>query len=189
MKLIKTKRFDLEEVLEKPVSSFALDAYEVDNLNPLTLLLQTGYLTIDKAVERYGDTAYQLCFPNLEVKGSFETYLAGDCSGLHTNQVKEAVYALADEVTAGNVDGFMEAMKVFFAQIPYDVHLKNENNFQLLFYSIFLLLGISITAESRTNNGRIDAVATNEDFAQQWDCWVIRQFYLQLLEESSHCSP
>lgn len=164
LKLIKTKRFDLEEVLEKPVSSFALDAYEVDNLNPLTLLLQTGYLTIDKAVERYGDTAYQLCFPNLEVKGSFETYLAGDCSGLHTNQVKEAVYALADEVTAGNVDGFMEAMKVFFAQIPYDVHLKNENNFQLLFYSIFLLLGISITAESRTNNGRIDAVATNEDF-------------------------
>ncbi|MBQ9786639.1 MAG: PD-(D/E)XK nuclease domain-containing protein, partial [Lentisphaeria bacterium] len=36
--------------------------------------------------------------------------------------------------------------------------------FQLLFYSIFMLLGISITAESRTNNGRIDAVATNEDF-------------------------
>jgi hypothetical protein len=48
--------------------------------------------------------------------------------------------------------------------VPYDVHLKNESNFQLLFYSIFMLLGISITAESRTNNGRIDAVATNEDF-------------------------
>ena len=29
-----------------------------------------------------------------------------------------------------HVDGFMEAMKVFFAKIPYDVHLKNENNFQ-----------------------------------------------------------
>ena len=27
-----------------------------------------------------------------------------------------------------------------------------------------MLLGISITAESRTNNGRIDAVATNEDY-------------------------
>ncbi|MBQ9786988.1 MAG: PD-(D/E)XK nuclease domain-containing protein, partial [Lentisphaeria bacterium] len=70
----------------------------------------------------------------------------------------------ADNVTAGNVDGFMETMKVFFAKVPYDVHLKNESNFQLLFYSIFMLLGISITAESRTNNGRIDAVATNEDF-------------------------
>ena len=27
-----------------------------------------------------------------------------------------------------------------------------------------MLLGISITAESKTNQGRIDAVATNEDF-------------------------
>ena len=61
-------------------------------------------------------------------------------------------------------DGFMESMKVFFAKVPYDVHLKDENNFHLLFFSIFMLLGISITAESRTNQGRIDAVATNEDY-------------------------
>lgn len=47
--------------------------------------------------------------------------------------------------------------------MPYDVLLKDENNFQLLFFSIFMLLGISIKAESRTNSGRIDAVAVNED--------------------------
>ena len=55
-------------------------------------------------------------------------------------------------------------MKVFFAKVPYDVHLKDENNFRLLFFSIFMLLGISIEAESKTNKGRIDAVATNGDF-------------------------
>ena len=164
LELIKKQRFDLEKVLETPVSGFAFSAYEIDKLNPLTLLLQTGYLTIDKAVERYGDTAYMLRFPNLEVKGSFEAYLTGDCSGLHVDQVKDSVYKLADKVSAGDVDGFLETMKVFFAKVSYDVHMKNENNFQLLFYSIFMLLGISIVAESRTNNGRIDAVATNEDF-------------------------
>ena len=26
-------------------------------------------------------------------------------------------------------------------------------------------------------------------YAQQWDCWVIRQFYFQFLKESTHCSP
>jgi len=164
LELIGRKRFDLEDVLKSPVSAFAFDAYEVENLNPLTLLLQTGYLTIESAVERYGDTAYRLRFPNLEVKGSFETYLAGHCSGLLADEVKVSVYRLADAVTAGDVDGFMESMKVFFAKVPYDVHLKDENNFQLLFFSIFMLLGISITAESRTNNGRIDAVAANEDY-------------------------
>ena len=24
---------------------------------------------------------------------------------------------------------------------------------------------------------------------QQWDCWVIRQFYFQFFKESPHCSP
>ena len=164
LELIKKQQFNLEEALEKPMSNFAFSAYEVDKLDPLTLLLQTGYLTIDSAVERYGDTLYKLRFPNLEVKGSFETYLTGDCSGLHATKVKDSIYQLADNVTAGDVDAFMETMKIFFAKVGYDVHLKNENNYQLLFFSIFMLLGISITAESRTNNGRIDAVATNEDF-------------------------
>ena len=164
LELIKKQRFNFEEVLNSPVSNFAFDAYEIDRINPLTLLLQTGYLTIDSAVKRYGDTVYRLCFPNLEVKGSFETYLAGYCSGLRVDQVKDSVYNLADAVTAGDVDGFMESMKVFFAKVPYDVHLKDENNFHLLFFSIFMLLGISIEAESRTNEGRIDAVASNEGF-------------------------
>ena len=26
-------------------------------------------------------------------------------------------------------------------------------------------------------------------YAQQWDCWVIWQFYFQFFKESSHCSP
>ena len=26
-------------------------------------------------------------------------------------------------------------------------------------------------------------------YAQQWDCWVIRQFYFQFIKESPHCSP
>ena len=164
LKLIRKYKFNLEEALKSPVSGFAFSAYEIDNLNPLTLLLQTGYLTIDKAVERYGGMAYLLRFPNREVKGSFEAYLAGDCSGLMVDQVQDSVYKLADKVTAGDVDGFMECMKVFFAKVPYDIHLKDENNFQLLFFSIFMLLGISIEAESNTNNGRIDAVAANEDF-------------------------
>ena len=164
LELISRKHLNMEEILKTPVSGFAFDAYEVDDIDPLMLLLQTGYLTIDSAVRRHDDTAYMLRFPNLEVKASFETYLAGHCSGLYPYQVKDSVYRLADAVTAGDVDGFMEAMKVFFAKVPYNVHLKDENNFQLLFFSVFMLLGISITAESNTNQGRIDAVAANGDY-------------------------
>jgi hypothetical protein len=47
---------------------------------------------------------------------------------------------------------------VFFAGFPYDLHRKNENNFQNIFFALFRLLGYYVEAESRTNNGRIDAV-------------------------------
>ena len=189
LELIKKQRFDFEEVLNNPVSNFAFDAYEIDRINPLTLLLQTGYLTIDSAVKRYGDTVYKLRFPNLEVKGSFETYLAGYCSGLRVDQVKDSVYKLADAVTAGNVDAFLECMKVFFAKVPYDVHLKDENNFQLLFFSIFMLLGISIEAESRTNEGRIDAVASNEGFVFVFEFKLdkTRELALDQIKDRDYC--
>ena len=26
-------------------------------------------------------------------------------------------------------------------------------------------------------------------YAQQWDCWVVWQFYFQFFKESPHCSP
>ena len=26
-------------------------------------------------------------------------------------------------------------------------------------------------------------------YGQQWDCWIIRQFYFQFFKESPHCSP
>ena len=26
-------------------------------------------------------------------------------------------------------------------------------------------------------------------YAQQWDCWIIRQFYNLFFKESPHCSP
>ena len=55
-------------------------------------------------------------------------------------------------------------MEVFFAGISYEVHHKNESNFQNIFFALFRLLGIGIKAESHTNDGLIDAVAETEDY-------------------------
>ena len=90
---------------------------------------------------------------------------------------------------AGDVDRFMETMKVFFAKVPYDLHMKNENNFQLLFFSIFMLLGISITAESKTNRGRIDAVAQNEDFVFVFEFKLSKteEIALAQIKERDYC--
>ncbi|NCC52858.1 MAG: hypothetical protein EOM20_16815 [Spartobacteria bacterium] len=58
---------------------------------------------------------------------------------------------------------FFETVSIFFANIPYDITLKNEKYYQTIFYLVFVLLGMRIEAESRTNKGRIDAVAVTAD--------------------------
>ena len=49
------------------------------------------------------------------------------------------------------------------------------------------------TVNSATMNIGGTCISVNSGFlgvyAQQWDCWVIWQFYSQFFKESPHCSP
>ena len=55
------------------------------------------------------------------------------------------------------VEQFMTTLQSYFASIPYDIRGGDEHYYQTIFFITFLLLGSSIEAESRTNQGRIDA--------------------------------
>ena len=52
----------------------------------------------------------------------------------------------------------LDGKAVFFANVPYDLQLKQEKYYQTIFYLIFKLIGLRVEAEARTNEGRIDAV-------------------------------
>ena len=60
-------------------------------------------------------------------------------------------------------DAFFETLKVFFADIPYDLHIDMEKYYQTIFYLIFSLVGLKVEAEVKTNKGRIDAVIIDKD--------------------------
>ena len=75
MELVKITRFDFERVLSRPVSAVAFEAFEIDKIDPLSLLLQTGYLTIKSLERKFNMPWYWLDFPNQEVSVSFNTYL------------------------------------------------------------------------------------------------------------------
>ena len=57
-----------------------------------------------------------------------------------------------------NFKTFFGVLDAFFANIDYDLHLKQEKYYQTIFYLIFLMLGYQVSAEVKTNQGRIDAV-------------------------------
>ena len=164
IELVKKTNFDFENALSKPVSSMAFNAFEIDKLDPLTLLLQTGYLTIKSVVTKYDMPWYWLDFPNREVSFSFNSNLLNAYSHKSDNYVVAFCEELADAMESGDLKQLRKALESFFAGISYEVHHKDESNFQNIFFAIFRLLGYYISAESHTNDGRIDAVAETEKF-------------------------
>jgi hypothetical protein len=65
---------------------------------------------------------------------------------------------LRQALLTGDLDATFARLRAFFADIPYDIQLDNEKYYQTIFYLVFRLLGLHITCEVRTENGRIDAV-------------------------------
>ena len=160
--VMKKQSFNLPEALETTVSSSFFDAFEIDRLNPKTLLHQTGYLTIGKAVKvpvpftKVMNTEYTLVFPNYEVKSSFNDHLLNYYTNVQTDQSQRLVRNLIQDIGSGNADGFMKQLQVLFANIPYDMRGKQEHDYQTVIYVIFMMLNIFIEGEHRTGEGRID---------------------------------
>lgn len=162
VKLTQSQDFDFSSALNEPVPEIAFSAFEIDNIDPLTLLFQTGYVTIKGTVRNLGETWYLLDFPNREVSSGFNTYLLNRYSGQQPTGGVRFVSEIANALLKGDLERMHTVMEVFFAGIPYPAHKKNEATFQAIFFALFRLLGEYIEAESCTENGRIDAVVRTE---------------------------
>lgn len=67
------------------------------------------------------------------------------------------------ELRSGDVDAFMERLKVFFAGMPYDLSDNTERHYQAIFYVVFTLMGQFVETEIRSARGRADAVVKTKD--------------------------
>lgn len=159
--LLHQQRFDVQALDHLEVGELAFSTYDIERLAIIPLLFQTGYLTIkgyDAESRRY-----TLSYPNYEVENAFITYLL-DAFSYQQQALSEAnVWGLIDALRAHNLEKFFKLLKVFFANIDYDLHLRNEKYYQTIFYLIFMLMGLKIQAETKTNDGRIDAVVEVQD--------------------------
>lgn len=160
--LLKQSDYDLRLLMDGvEVNAAAFSEYRAEARNPLPMIYQSGYLTIkdyDKEVD-----LYTLGFPNNEVKYGFLNFLipyytevTNDETGFHTAKFMR-------ELRAGDVDAFMERLKVFFAGIPYELNDNTERHYQVIFHIVFTLMGQFIQSEVRSARGRADAVVQAKD--------------------------
>ena len=141
------------------VDESLLEAYEPTALNPITLLYQTGYLTISGFRQRGAQRTYSLDFPNMEVRNSFNTSLARGYVDIEENHLGSLQSKCIDSLYDDRLDVFFETLKIFFANIPYDISPRApEETYQAVFCAILYFIGVGVTPEVRTNEGRIDAI-------------------------------
>lgn len=124
--------------------------------NPVTLLYESGYVTI----KDYDDEiqSYILALPNKEVSTSFSRALLSIYSGKDLMECRDSFNRIRKALLKGEPDNFMRHIQTFFQGNPYALSEldKRERYFQNNIYLIFKALGFEPRVEEQTCNSRMD---------------------------------
>ena len=160
--MLKQSNYDLRLLIDGVEANAAsFSEYRAEARNPLPMIYQSGYITIkdyDKEVD-----LYTLGFPNNEVRYGFLNFLVPYYTEVTDDETGFHIAKFMRELRAGDVDAFMERLKVFFAGIPYELNDNTERHYQVIFHIVFTLMGQFIQSEVRSARGRADAVVQAKD--------------------------
>jgi len=159
LKLIEKNRYYLPNLEYVIKDEQILDSFDVDYIELETLMWQTGYLTIDKAIETPRGMKYQLKIPNKEVELSLIGTIADFLSRVDKAEIyKDSIY---EALLQANFSEFEKQLKSLFASIPYNNFTgaklyEYEGYYASVFYAYVKSLGVEVIGEDVTNKGRID---------------------------------
>ncbi len=160
IKMLRTGRYYLPELENITVGEETLNAFDVDRIDIVALLWQTGYLTFDRENNLFNRISYKMKVPNIEVQNSlnalFLDYLT-DLRGMKTEQQDNTAMALYE----GEMQRVESVLRRLFASIPYNNYVNNtiaeyEGYYASVMFVFLASLGFTIIAEDATNRGRID---------------------------------
>lgn len=161
--LLKNRKVDLKQYLTDIKCTMSqLNGMTLETIDPLALMLQTGYLTIKGYDTRR--QRYTLGIPNREVKEGLMDVLLPFYANLHNEGAEAYVWKFVDLIDNGDAEGFMNELRSFFANITYELQMEDENNFQNALFILMTLVGLKVNAEAKTSDGRIDLEIQTFDY-------------------------
>jgi len=143
------------ETMELPPEAFG--KYNEDEITLVPLMYQAGYLTIKDYNSDFG--TYTLCYPNTEVRSSFSEFLSKLYTNLDMLKRASTLNKLYRALQSGDVDAFMEAIKIYMQSIKFDLITKmTEYYFEFAFSNILNMLGFNCETEVHSAIGSVDAI-------------------------------
>lgn len=162
VELIKKADFNIEELTDYVASEDQLNSIHVDDIDPIPVLYQSGYLTIVDYDKEFG--LYTLNYPNEEVKAGFINFLLPFYSKVKEKQAQTIISKFVTSIRGGKADDFMRQLQSLMAGTPYELVKDLENHYQNVMYIITKLMGLYVQAEYRTINGRIDLLIGTKEY-------------------------
>lgn len=145
-----------------------MNAVTMDRLDPVTLMFQSGYLTVKRA-DFDGTWKYHLGFPNLEVGAAMTPLLLGGGSlvGNPLSAVR-AARAIRQCLLRRDADGFRRAWGSFIGHLPHTGQLPYEAYYHGVLTMALLFSGQELSSETAVAWGRLDihlkALDTGDDY-------------------------
>ncbi len=147
---------DIADIENMVFSPEAFGKYNDDEIFLVPLMYQAGYLTINDYEAESG--TYKLSYPNMEVRSSFSEFLSKQ-SGFDAMKRASALNKLFKALQAGDVDAFMETIKIYMQSVKYDLITKmTEYYFEFAFSNILNMLGFNCEIEVHSAIGNVDAI-------------------------------
>lgn len=138
------------------VDELSLGNYDLERLEIMPVLFQTGYLTLKNQDKR---GMYQLDYPNHEVRSALNLFLMAEWAHVEPARTTPMVIQLLEAFEANDVPAVIDIIKTVFKKIPYQIFLQErEAYYHSLIYLTFFYLGQYADAEVNDSNGRVDCV-------------------------------
>jgi hypothetical protein len=188
VEMLARENFSLETLPNEPVDAAGLNALDTLASNPLSILYQSGYLTID----HYDDLGvYYLRFPNEEVECSFLKQLLPLQVAKGQQLANSLLSRMIGHIRQGQPEAFMAELEALLADIPYEQGKPGEIYFRNLLFTIFRLVGFYCEVEHPVAGGRSDVVIKAKDFIYVLELKVDQsaEAALRQIEEKGYAAP
>lgn len=160
--LLQLHNYSLERMANEYATEDILNSVDVASTHPIPVIYQSGYLTIKDYDPHF--RIYHLGFPNTEVEDGFFRFLLPYYTSVDKMEAPFHIKKFVSEIESGQPDAFLDRLKCFFADTPYELVKERENHYQNVLFILCRLLGVYVRAEYHTSQGRIDMVLQAKDY-------------------------
>jgi hypothetical protein len=160
IELFKEKQYFLPDLENIQVTREVLGAFDVDYIDPIALLFQSGYLTIKDTYLDDQEQIFNLKIPNREVRQALNSQFINGYAGLSSLKLDSRLQ-MKTELSNGDVTSFIKTITSLFSGIPWRNFTNNnladfEGYYASVLYAFFASINAQVIPEDITNHGQAD---------------------------------